>query len=102
MSRVRYRPNPFAEEEIRAQPVHQRGMRKITKGAAASVRVVAPHKTGYYERKVRARGTRVVAADPFWHIVELGSANSPPYAPLRRGFRAAGIRLVVSPKPTRE
>lgn len=101
MNSVRYRANPLFEEEVRAQPQHQKGMRKITKGVAATVRVVAPRKTGYYERRVKARGTAVAATDHFWHLVEFGSVNNPPYAPLRRGVRAAGLRLVVSPKPPR-
>lgn len=95
----RYRANPFFEEEVRAQAKHQQGMRKITKEAAAVVRSVSPRKTGYYVRRVKAWGTRVVAGDRFWHIVEFGSVNNPPYAPLRRGMRAAGIRLVRTPKP---
>ena len=35
----------------------------------------------------------------FYHLAEFGSANNPPYAPLRRGARAAGCRLVEEPKP---
>jgi hypothetical protein len=99
MRPVRYRPNPLFEEEVRAQAEHQRGMRKITKGVAASVRVAAPHVTGYYERRVKAQGTRVRALDVFWHLVEFGSANNRPYGPLRRGVRAAGLRFVRRPKP---
>lgn len=67
---------------------------------AASVRRVAPDETGYYKRRIRAQGSRVVALDPFWHLVEFGSANNHPYAPLRRGTLAAGLRLVTSPRPT--
>jgi hypothetical protein len=32
------------------------------------------------------------------HWVEWGSANNPPWAPLRRGVRAAGLRLEEQPK----
>lgn len=66
---------------------------------AAAVRAIAPDETGYYKRRVKARGTRVVAEDFGWHWVEFGSSNNPPYAPLRRGIRAAGLRLDVSAKP---
>jgi len=36
---------------------------------------------------------RVINTDPFFHLVEWGSVNNPPYAPLRRGVTAAGLRL---------
>lgn len=97
--RVRYRPNPLFEEEIRAQPEHQKGMRTITKGVAKSVRAVAPERTGYYKRRVRAEGTKVRARDPFWHLIEFGSIHNAVFAPLRRGVRAAGLRFVQRPKP---
>jgi hypothetical protein len=96
---VYYRPNPLFEEEVRVQPEHERGMRKITKAVAAMVRLVAPHKTGYYERRVRARGTKIRVLDVFWHLVEYGSQNNRAYAPLRRGIRAAGLRFRPRPKP---
>lgn len=101
MNRVRYVPNPAFTTEVQEQPQHVKGMRTITKAAAKVVRRVAPHRTGYYERHVRARAQAIQATDPFWHIVEWGSVNSRPYAPLRRGLRAAGIRLVMDPKPPR-
>jgi len=99
MAITRYRPNPAFEAEVRAEEKFQSGIRKRTKEVALVVRAVSPRKTGYYERRVKARGVRIVAGDPFWHLVEFGSANNPPYAPLRRGVRAAGLRLVVLPKP---
>lgn len=38
-------------------------------------------------------GVRVVNTDHAGHLMEFGSANNPPHAPLRRGVRAAGLRL---------
>jgi hypothetical protein len=99
MSRVTYVPNPLFEEEVQVQPQHQRGMRRITEVVAEAVRMLAPHKTGYYERRVRAVGTKIRTLDVFWHLVEYGSKNSPAYAPLRRGIRAAGLHFRPRPKP---
>lgn len=96
---VRYRPNPLFEEEVRAQVVHERGMRKITKEVAAVTARLAPDKTGYYQRRIKARGTAVTAEDFAWHMIEFGSVHNPPLAPLRRGLRASGVRLVKAPKP---
>lgn len=96
---VRYVPNPLFEEELRSEPQHEKGMRTITKGVAKSVRAVSPVKTGYYRRRVKAVGTLVRTLDVFWHLVEFGSKNNPPYGPLRRGVRAAGLRFRPFPKP---
>lgn len=96
---MKYRPNPLFEKEVQAEPEHQKGMEKVTKGVARSIRRVAPERTGYYKRRVRASGRKVVARDPFWHLIEFGSVNNPPYSPLRRGLLAAGLRLVKRPKP---
>jgi hypothetical protein len=38
-------------------------------------------------------GVRVVNTDYGAHLAEWGSVNNPPHAPLRRGVRAAGLRL---------
>jgi hypothetical protein len=95
----RYRANPAFEAEVRAEEKFQNGMRRRTKEIAAVVQAVSPRHTGYYARHVKARGDRVVATDPFWHIVEFGSVNNRPYAPLRRGLRAAGVKFLRTPKP---
>jgi hypothetical protein len=34
------------------------------------------------------------------HLIEWGSINNPPHAPLRRAVRAAGLKFVPLPKPT--
>lgn len=103
MNRVRYVPNPAFTTEVQEQPQHKKGMRSITKVAARAVKAAArPHRnTGYYERRVKAKAQSVVASDFAWHWVEFGSINNPPYAPFRRGLRAAGTRLVMDPKPPR-
>ena len=95
---TRFVRNPGFERELRASPGVQAFMNAATVAAADEVREKAPHATGYYKRRVRAQGDRVVTLDPFWHLVEFGSANNPTYAPLRRGIRAAGLRLAESPK----
>ncbi len=72
-------------------------MRDRTKVLAAVVIAAPPHNTGYFDRRVRARGYRVVLLDPFWHLIEYGSANNPPYAPVRRSVRAVGLRFEDAP-----
>jgi hypothetical protein len=35
---------------------------------------------------------RITITEPRWHIIEHGSVKNPPYAPIRRGVDAAGLR----------
>lgn len=96
---IAYKPNPVAENELQKQTSFRGGMRERTKMAAASVRAVSPRHTGHYERNVKAVGDKVIAGDKsFWHLVEFGSMNNPPYRPLTRGVRATGMRFVPIPK----
>lgn len=86
--------NPNLEAELAASPEYQAGMQQITRIVAATVQDQAPNVTGYYEGHIAAEGTQIVASDFAWHLVEFGSVNNPPYAPLRRGVIAAGLRFV--------
>lgn len=55
--------------------------------------VMPRQRSGSVVVEADARGIRVVNTDHGAHIDEYGSVNSPPYAPLRRGARRAGLRL---------
>lgn len=101
---TRYVPNPFRAVDVEKQGVAL----ALTKEKASDVRReaegIAPDHTGYYKERftmVRAgaRGYRVGNRDFAAHLVEWGSVNNEPYAPLRRGVAAAGLRLHEAPKP---
>lgn len=87
----------LTEQTLAASP----GIKALEAAAArdvlAKAREAAPQRTGYYARHLVADGNRVTSTDPFGHIVEWGSRNSPPYAPLRRGVIAAGLRFDPAP-----
>jgi len=89
-------------EQIADTQQYQDGMRRVTETAASAVRNEAPAKTGTYKRKIRtfSDGTRtgIAAHDIASHLIEFGSVKNPAYAPMRRGVRAAGLRLDQSPK----
>lgn len=93
-----FRRNPDVHNEIRSQPKFVAEMRSITTQVVIEVRAGAPKRSGYYRRHVRPDGTQIVGGDVFSHLVEFGSANNKPYAPLRRGVRAAGLRYRPLPK----
>lgn len=90
---MRFVPNHGFERHARQQIVYKAAMAAKAKLVAARVRQVAPRDTGAYARSIGTDGDRVITHDPFWHLIEYGSANNPPHAPLRRGVRSVGLRL---------
>lgn len=89
--------NPRFDDEMQRDIAH--GVETVV--AAHLVRAIhasAPTGgTGAYSASVAVDASggevRVITTDPFWHLIEFGSMNNPPYAPIRRGVRAAGLRL---------
>lgn len=70
---------------------------------------LAPHRTGRLARSYRATkaettstGTsaRAYTDVPYGHLVEWGSANNAPKAPLRRAAQRVGLRLRIAAKGT--
>ena len=108
MAQVTYVPNPFFEEEVEAQAEFKQGIHATAEKVAAIVKLLAPVRDskikrrlppGVYKRRIKAVMDGVAVKDPYWHFLEFGTVKMAPRAPLRRGFRAAGLRLVVHPKP---
>jgi hypothetical protein len=93
---TRFRADHNFEGQIRRQPSYQAGMHTVAELVVVAADAAAPHVTGYYGRHLEAIGNAAVATDPFGHLVEWGSKNNPPYAPLRRGVLAAGLRLDIA------
>lgn len=95
-------PNPRFESEMKQTVGHRKAM-VVAAGEIASVgRAIAPRRTGFYSRRFKVgeeNGEVAVGnADPFAHIIEFGSVNSPVFAPIRRAVRAAGLRLDETPR----
>lgn len=73
----------------------------LAEAGAHGARQVAPFETGEYRDSIQPV-VGVDAAGPFgrvlsddWkaHMIELGSKNNPPFAPLRRGVESTGLRI---------
>jgi hypothetical protein len=90
-----FRKNPAFEKQAQAQPEFQAGVSRVTAGLAEEIKIAAlPFRhTGYFIKKVRAGGKRVLLRDPFAHLSEYGSINNPPQANARRAARTAGMRF---------
>ena len=90
--------NPNLERDIKATKEYAAAMAQAAAAVVLTVEALAPNVTGAYQRSIRATENRIETTDSFGHLIEFGSANNPPYAPLRTGVRAAGLRLDESQK----
>lgn len=95
---MRFRPNPRLAQELARQPEMRRALADAARAVKTEAERVAPvGSTGRYARSfvvgATPEGATVGNTDFAAHWVEYGSRNNPPYAPLRRGVRAAGLRL---------
>lgn len=89
-----YVPNPGFEREIGKEVSPQLAAAAEQARSAAEARAVRimPRNTTSFEVQTDDE-VALVNTDYGGHIAEFGSKNSPPYAPLRTGVRAAGFRL---------
>jgi hypothetical protein len=102
---VKFRPNPRLAAQLRAQPDYQRAVAEAAEPARRQVDQLARQAQAPWMPKTGSGtgdaavieqgpdGVRLVLAGHDAHLVEFGSANNPPHAPLRRGVRAAGLDL---------
>ena len=100
---MRIRKNPQLLRQLRKHPGVRVARRAAAEAVKRKVQAVAPRGgTGDYAGSVRVYDDGddigVETTDFAGHIIEFGSVNNPPYAPLRRGARAAGLRLEEQPK----
>ncbi len=59
---------------------------RAAQAAADAAKAAAPGDQGRQIKAVtRGTTTAVVNDSSFWHLIEFGSVNNPPYSPLRRG-----------------
>lgn len=97
-----FRPSPHFEHALKGQREHRAALREAASAVKSRAIAFAPHRTGAYRDWfviVHEDGeVRLGNTDFGGHWVEWGSANNPPYAPLRRAVRAAGLRLEETPK----
>lgn len=93
---MKYVPNPaFAAELNREQAVRDElGRRARSAQRAAKTIGESLGGSGAYARSVIADGERLLTTDPAGHIIEWGSINNPPYAPLRRAVEQIGAVYV--------
>jgi hypothetical protein len=93
---TRFQPNTDFELQLQAQMKGTlikaaNGVRRRAEGAKHSI--MPSSRSGSVVVEVDGDEVRVVNTDHGAHLDEYGSAKNPPYSPLRRSVRAAGLRL---------
>lgn len=87
-----FRLDPRSTQRLARSPELREALRRAAKAVAAEAEPLSEP-----EHSIRVvdhgRGVRVVNASPNAVREEWGSAREEPRAPLRRGVRAAGLRL---------
>lgn len=96
-------PNPKLAEQIKAQPEYAAAMRRLAAPAASAAEAFARTAGAPWMARRGAKdlivvdvtedGARITNTDHAAHLQEFGSRNNAPHAPLRRGARAAGLKL---------
>jgi hypothetical protein len=99
----RFVPNPRFLRQLRHQPEFIEGMGRRAEGIKARAKLLTPRSSD--RRRGHFRDRFVVETTPdgiprvgntdksFYHLIEFGSVNNTPAAPLRRAVRAEGLRM---------
>lgn len=98
-----FRPNPRLEQQLRVQPKYRAAMRAVAEPARTAAEGFAQAAGAPWMKRKGAKGlivvdltedgARITNTDHGGHLQEYGSRNNQPHAPLRRGVRAAGMKL---------
>lgn len=97
-----FRPNPGLARALQGESEYRDAMEAAAEDVKAAaqpfVKRILPKEAEALSVESDEDGVRVVNNDYGGHLAEFGSVNNPPYAPLRRGAQAAGLRLAEEPK----
>ena len=94
-------------DQLLDDPKAKRHVEGAARAVAAAASAIAPRRSGRLAKSYRATkaeatptglSARAYTAMPYGHLVEWGSVNQAPKAPLRRGAQRAGYRLKINPK----
>jgi hypothetical protein len=88
-------PNPSFVDELSADPATQSCMEGFANTALEFAQAISPSKTFSERLSVQVDGDDIAVVSDWslWAIIEYGSVNNPPYAPIRLGIEAAGLQL---------
>lgn len=99
MARSSMAVNRSLEADLARQAGVRRALEQKAEQAAVRARVIGagigrgpedPADAVEYEDTIRTDGATLYTDDPAGHLIEYGSVNNPPYAPLRKAAEAVG------------
>lgn len=94
---VTYKENSSFDADQAKEADFLAAMEEAANAVLAAIAAAAPVRSGYYvdSLSVSIDGDVITVGttDFAGHMVEWGSINNAPYAPVRRGVLAAGLRL---------
>ncbi len=97
MNGFRFKPNPNFAKQFALTPACRAMVNRAADAVEANAKQEVNDDTGHYgrsfERKQTPEGVVLGNKDFAAHIIEWGSVDNAPQAPLRNGSRAAGLRL---------
>lgn len=91
-----YVPNPRFEADLADDPAIVALLEATAARAADAARQIASdfERTGHYRDSIDVDGNRLLTTDPAGSLIEFGSVNNVPYAPLRKAAEQVGARIV--------
>ena len=91
-----FQPNPELKRELGRDPRVRQILNGHAEEALTAAQAIAAgfRNTGAYEQSLAVRGATLLTTDFAGHMVEFGSVNNPPYAPLRRAAEQVGAKVV--------
>jgi len=85
------------EKELSGQNGYKSSLKKVAKEAQVNAKALAPRRSGFYKDSIKVievDNEVYLSTDDFkGHILEYGSAQHSPQAPLKRGVMAAGLKF---------
>lgn len=98
-----WKPNPNMISELQRNPQVRQGLREMAEELRDTVepnaKAIMPRKGHRLVEVVEQGDTVYVSMTAHGaHLDEFGSRNNPPYAPMRTGISALGLRLEADPK----
>lgn len=92
---MKFLTNPLLVAELEHEEAYHAFRKYAGEQIKANVEAIAPvGSSGQYHESIRSDDDGSVGTiDPFGHLVEWGSVNNSPYAPIRRGVAATGLAL---------
>lgn len=89
-----WEPDPYFIDGMNHDPYNNDGLLEFAKVALSAAIAKSPGRTRRWLMLDQDENgkPKLVSVSSIWHIIEFGSVNNHPYAPMRKGVEAAGAQ----------